>query len=132
LNQYRQSGRWPEKSGRPLRQVLFMDLKNNRFTPMELKRGERCYVCGKNGTAKDIVPKYEVPLKKLKKDLQRTVREAAHTGDAPLKVFVENSLGERGLDRFSKAGKNLHVGDYLRILIEKQNGEMHESILRLT
>jgi len=132
LNQYRQSRRWPEKTGQPLRRVLFMDLKNNRFTPLELKRGEKCYVCGKNGTAKDVVPKYEISLNNLKKDPQKTVREAAHTGDARLKVFVENSSGERGLDSLTRAGKNLHVGDYLRILVESGNGEMHESILRLT
>ena len=132
LNQYRQSGKWPEKSGQPLRRVLFMDLKNNRFTPLELKRAQKCYVCGKNGTAKDIVRRYEVPLSKLKDDPKGTIREVAHVGEAPFKVFAENSSGEHSLDNFPKTSKNLHVGDYLRILIEKQNEEMHESILRLT
>jgi molybdopterin/thiamine biosynthesis adenylyltransferase len=132
LKQYRKSGKWPEKSGQPLGRVLFMDLKNNRFTPLELKRSEKCYVCGTNGTAKDIVPKDEVPLSKLKHDPRRTIREAAHADDAPMRVFVENSSGESSLDNFTKTGNSLRVGDYLRILIEKQNGEMHESILRLT
>jgi molybdopterin/thiamine biosynthesis adenylyltransferase len=132
LNHYRESGKWPEKSGQPLRRVLFMDLKNNRFTPLELKRGERCYVCGKDGTAKDIVPRDELSLSKLKGDPRRAVREATHAGDAPLRVFVENSAGERSLGNVAKTGKVLHMGDYLRILIEDKNGEMHESILRLT
>ena len=131
LNQYREGGKWPEKSGQPLRRVLFMDLKNNRFTPLELKRGEKCYVCGKDGTAKDIVPRDELSFSKLKRDPQRAVREAAHAGDTPLRVFVENSAGERSLGNVTKTGKDLHVGDYLRILIEDKNGEMHESILRL-
>jgi molybdopterin/thiamine biosynthesis adenylyltransferase len=131
LNQYRESGKWPEKSGQPLRRVLFMDLKNNRFTPLELKRSEKCYVCGKDGTAKDIVPRDQLLFSKLKRDPQRAVRDAVHAGDAPLRVFLENSAGEKSLSNVTKTGKDLHVGDYLRILIEDKNGGMHESILRL-
>ena len=132
MNQYRESGKWPEKSGQPLRRVLFMDLENNRFTPLELKRSEKCYVCGKDGIAKHIVPKNELSLAKLKRDPQRAIRETVHASDAPLRVFVEDSVGERSLDKVTIAGKGLRVGDYLRVLIEDKNGEMHESILRLT
>ena len=53
LKQYQESKKWPENVGQALRSVLFIDMKNNRFTPMELKRGEKCYVCGKEGTAKE-------------------------------------------------------------------------------
>jgi len=132
LNQYRKSGKWPEKSGQPLRRVLFMDLKNNRFTPLELKKSEKCYVCGKDGTAKDIVPRGELSVNKFKRDPQAAVREAARAGDALLRVFVENSVGEKSLDNIRKTEKDLQVGDYLRLLIENRNGEMHESILKLT
>jgi molybdopterin/thiamine biosynthesis adenylyltransferase len=132
LKQHRKSSKWPDSSGQPLRSVLFMDLKNNRFTPMELKRGEKCYVCGTQGTAKDPVPLKELPISDLKQNSEKAIRETANVGDAALRIFAESSTGERSLDRASKIGKGLQVGDYLRILAESKNGELRESILKLT
>jgi molybdopterin/thiamine biosynthesis adenylyltransferase len=132
LKQHRKSSKWPENTGQPLRSVLFMDLKNNRFTPMELKRGEKCYVCGKEGTAKDPVPLKELSISDLKQNSERAIRETVNVGDAALRIFAETSTGERSLDSVSKIGKRLQVGDYLRILAESKNGELQESILKLT
>jgi molybdopterin/thiamine biosynthesis adenylyltransferase len=132
LKQHRKSSKWPDSSGQPLRSVLFMDLKNNRFTPMELKRGEKCYVCGTQGTAKDLVPLKELPISDLKKNSEKAIRETVNAGNAALRIFEESTTGERSLDRVSKIGKGLRVGDYLRILAEGKNGELRESILKLT
>lgn len=132
LKQYRANAKWPEKSGQPLRQVLFVDLKNNRFTPMQLKKSEKCYVCGEEGTAKDLVPVKDLPIGTLKQSPERAVRDATNAGDAHLRVFVESSLGERSLSNFPKIKIGLRAGDYLRVITERENGEMHESILKLT
>jgi molybdopterin/thiamine biosynthesis adenylyltransferase len=49
LDEYRATKRWPEKTGEPLRSILFLDLKNNRYTSMKVDRNPRCIVCGKTG-----------------------------------------------------------------------------------
>jgi molybdopterin/thiamine biosynthesis adenylyltransferase len=131
LGEYQRSTKWPERSGQPLRSVLFIDLKNNRFTPMELKRGEKCYVCGKEGTAKDLVPRKELPIRKLKQMGEKAIRDDATVGNAALKIFLESSTGEKSLD-VSKVGSRLDPGDYLRVLAESGSGELRESILKLT
>ena len=130
--QYLENAKWAESSGQPLRSVLFLDLKNNRFTTMDLKRGEKCYVCGKKGTTKDIVPRRELSIGKLKNNPEKMIRNIANVGDAALKILAENSTGERSLAAMSKIGKELRVGDYLKILAETKSGELQESILKLT
>ena len=132
LKQYVENTKWAENSGQPLRSILFMDLKNNRFTPMDLKRGEKCYVCGKEGTAKDIVPRKEMPIGNFKKSPEKAIRNVTNIGDTALKILAENSTGERSLDVKSKIGGELRVGDYLKILVENKSGELQESILKLT
>jgi molybdopterin/thiamine biosynthesis adenylyltransferase len=132
LEQYREKGKWPESSGQPLRSVLFMDMKNNRFTPMDLKRGEKCYVCGKEGTAKDLVPRKDLPVIDLERSPEKAIREKANAADSALRIFVENQAGEKGVKDISKIGRGLRVGDYLRILAGSRNGESQESILKLT
>jgi molybdopterin/thiamine biosynthesis adenylyltransferase len=132
LKQYAENTKWAESSGQPLRSVLFMDLKNNRFTPMDLKRGEKCCVCGKEGTAKYIVPRKELSIDDLKKNPVKAIRDVTNAGDADLKILVENSTGERSLKTTSKIGEELRVGDYLKILAESKSEELQESILRLT
>jgi len=133
LKQYKERGRWPEYSGQPLRSVLFMDMKNNRFTPMNLKRGEKCFVCGKEGTARDIVPRAEISISSVRdpKGAERAIRDAAKVSDASLRVFAETSFGEKALQPLSKIQRGLKQGDYLRVLGEAKNGELRESILKV-
>ena len=116
-----------------MRSVLFIDMKNNRFTPMNLKRGEKCFVCGKEGTAREIVPRAELSLRSLRdhEGLERTVRDRAKVGNGNLRVFAENSSGEKPVEPISKIRKGLKPGDYLRVLAESKNGELRESILKL-
>lgn len=135
MREYRAKTRWPENSGQPLRSVLFMDLKNNRYTPMDLKRGEKCFVCGKEGTTREPAQRAELKLEflqSMKRDLEDTIRH--HTGikGEKLNILAETSHGSVRLNGHSKLGKAVTRGDYLRVLAEGMNGEFHESILRLT
>ncbi len=135
LKEYRADAKWPESSGQPLRSVLFLDLKNNRYTPVDLKRGEKCFVCGKDGTAKDPTNRVEVPFETIhtsKGDLKETISRAAKINGGTLRILAETSNGTRTLDGHSKPGKGFSRGDYLRVLAEGKNGEFRESILRLT
>ncbi len=102
---------------------------------MELKRSERCIVCGKDGTGRDLVPRNDLPLPTIhtsKTTVDETIRKASNLGDGELTIFAETAGGTQKIDGKSllrRAGKR---GDYLRILAEGKNQELHESILRLS
>ena len=135
IGQYRQGAKWPDHSGQPLRSILFMDLKNNRFTPMELKRNEKCFVCGSEGTAKQTVPRFDLPISAIrasKEKMERAIRLAVNAEHGILMILSETSHGEASLGDKPKAIRSLEKGDYLRILAETKNGELNESMIRLT
>lgn len=111
-----------------------MDLKNNRYTPMDLKRGEKCLVCGKDGTAKDSAQRADLPFENLRKpraNLEEAIRGQAKLDGGTLNVS-ETSAGTITLDPRSKPPKGVKRGDYLRVLWGGKTGEFHEFILRLT
>ena len=134
LAEYQATKRWPERSGQPLRSILFVDLKNNRYTPMNVERNARCIVCGKDGTARDTAHQSELPLKALRRQDQRpedTIRKATACHDGTLITYLENSRGTKRMEGYSSIIARAKRGDYLRIFSEEKNGELHESILRL-
>jgi hypothetical protein len=59
------------------------------------------------------------------------IRKAADLPGATLTTYLENSRGTTKTESYSTIRKRLKRGDYLRILGEAKNGELHESILRL-
>jgi hypothetical protein len=135
LADYKATKKWPEKTGQPLRSILFVDLKNNRYSTLDLRRSERCIVCGKDGTARNLAPRNDLPLPTIhtsKITVEEAIRKVPNLGDGDLTIFAERSDGTRkveGKSLLRRAGKQ---GDYLRILAEGKNQELHESILRLT
>lgn len=130
LEEFRKTKTWSSKNGEPLGPILFMDLKNNRYTLMPLKRNQACLVCGKDGTTKSTVKRFDLPshgLGSLNK-LENAVRRAIDaTGEMTL--FSEDERGERkiGERKFS-----LREGDYIKVLVEDNKGDMNESICKLT
>lgn len=131
LSEYRERKKWPQPSGEPLRSILFIDLKNNRFSPMPLKRSEKCFVCGKEGIAKEIVPTFTFPVERLREpELEKEVRKTITLSNGNVRMFSETSRGERLVKPSEKM--LLKAGDYLRIISESSDGKMQESILKLT
>jgi molybdopterin/thiamine biosynthesis adenylyltransferase len=132
--EYQTTKKWPESTGQPLRSILFVDLKNNRYTPMNVERSARCIVCGKDGTARDTASQGELLLKTLRRQHARAeeiIRKATSIHDGALITYLETSHGTRKLEGYSSVVSRAKRGDYLRILAETQNGELRESILRL-
>ena len=130
FNQYRETGKWPESTGEPLGSVLFMDLKNNRFTSMALKRNEACLLCGKDGTARSTARRFDLSLSALRSELERAVRSTAHLEQESVTLFWESSRGERKLTEKEKT--NLRKGDYIRVIAANKTGEMTECMIRVT
>ncbi|MEM3754795.1 MAG: ThiF family adenylyltransferase, partial [Candidatus Bathyarchaeia archaeon] len=52
---YSKNHEWPESVGKPLKGILLIDLKHNRYSIVDLKKNEKCIVCGKDGIGKDKV-----------------------------------------------------------------------------
>ena len=132
--EYETVKKWPERSGEPLRSILFVDLKNNRYTPMSVERNSRCIVCGKDGTARDTTFRSDLQLESLdKKDMmiEQILREKAKLRSETLTAYLENSNGTKRMESCSLIRRHAKRGDYLRLLAESEKGELHESILRL-
>jgi molybdopterin/thiamine biosynthesis adenylyltransferase len=133
--EFNANGKWPERTGQPLRSVLFVDMKNNRYTPMDLKRSERCFVCGKDGTAKETASRVELPISTLRHSrrvVEAEIRKISKSADGKMTILLETVDGVRVLGGRGKIAKEAGRGDYLRALFELKNGEFHESILKLT
>jgi molybdopterin/thiamine biosynthesis adenylyltransferase len=134
IEEYRANAKWPESSGQPLRSVLFVDLRNNRYTTMDLKRGDKCYVCGKEGTAREPAQMTSLPfatIRQPERRLEQTLRVRTKLESGTIRILAETSHGTVPAGK-SKFIKGLKRGDYLRLLAEDKNGEFRESILRLT
>ena len=132
--EYSTTKKWPEKTGEPLRTILFIDLKNNRYTPMNVTRSPRCIVCGKDGTARDTARIGELSLDTFRESERKSevaIRKASGFPGGNLTAYLEDSHGTSKVDTFSSLRKRAKSGDYVRVLGEAENGELHESILRL-
>ena len=131
IEEFRSAKKWPAKNGEPLASVLFMDLKNNRYSLMPLNRNQTCLVCGKDGTTKSAVKRIDLPLKKISgsANLERSVRRAFGI-QGKMTLFSENETGERKIDDKSKL--RLRKGDYVKVIVEDQKGDMNESICKIT
>jgi len=108
-----------------------MDLKNNRYTLMPLKKNQACLVCGKDGTTKSTVSRVDLQSSDItdKGKLTRAVTRAIGL-QGKITLFSENEKGERKID--DKGEYRLRKGDYVKVLVEDDKGDMNESICRLT
>ena len=132
LEEFKSTKRWPEKTGEPLRSVLFLDLKNNRYTSMKVGRSPRCIVCGKDGTARETAARDELSIGALyMKGAEGAIRKAAKLQGELITVYLETSRGTTRMESYSGIGRRIRRGDYLRVLAETKYGGLHESILRL-
>jgi hypothetical protein len=102
---------------------------------MDLKRGEKCIVCGKEGTTKEPAQRGDLMIStvsRYKGNLEENLRRHAKIDGEALRILLETSEGTRMLDGHSKLGKVAGRGDYLRVFADGKDEEFHESILRLT
>jgi molybdopterin/thiamine biosynthesis adenylyltransferase len=135
MQEYRSNATWPQSTGEPLRAVLFFDLRNNRYTAMDLKRGEKCLVCGEHGTTREPAQRLDIPVGALggsKGGIEKNIRGRFKIAARTLRILAETSEGTTFLNGRSKLPKTVGKGDYLRVLADGKDEEFHESILGLT
>jgi hypothetical protein len=127
--EYLEEKKWPEATGQPLRSILFIDMKNNRFSSMELKRNDKCFVCGKDGTTGPLALRIQLSLQDLKRGYEKSIRAAANIRNGALRVFSETDTGEKMV---KNSFPRLKKGDYLRVLCEIEDGKHQEIVCKLT
>ena len=124
--EFLRTGSWPKAHGKPLDGVLIVDLDHNRYTVMELKRNERCLVCGKGGVAEKAARRVRIAprvlggledieaLLKSELGAEELIRlEVSPLGDMPEDPIGHLRSGGRALAIF----KN-RAGDYEEVVIE--------------
>ena len=102
---------------------------------MDMKRGEKCLVCGKDGTTKETAQRSDLAIatfSRSRDNLIENIRHHTKISGKMLSILLETSEGTRLLDGHTKLEKHARRGDYLRILIDGKDEDFHESILRLT
>lgn len=132
-SQFMKKGKWPSSTGEPLKGIWFADLHFNKYSVIEMRRNPNCMVCGKEGLAKDTVPRFKIPLSQLKNSstaLERKARSILKAGEK-LELF---KISEDDSEKIS-IGKRLtdykiKQGDFIQALIGKDD-EYKEAILRL-
>jgi len=72
---YLKDAAWPKETGEPLKGVLMIDLRYNRYSLMEVKRNKNCIVCGDSGVAAKPVPTLAIPIARLRDSTSRLYEE---------------------------------------------------------
>jgi len=74
---YLKNGEWPKETGEPLKGVLMVDLRYNRYSVVDVKRNKNCVVCGENGIAQRSVPIVKIPIAGLRNSTSRLYEAVA-------------------------------------------------------
>ncbi len=132
---YRETGKWPESVGEPLAGILIADLKFNRYSIMQLKRNERCLVCGKEGVAREVIKTISINFSKLRNSptaLVASIKDAMNLQDCEVDLFVE---GRKGVEKVNLSepfrSYGIKAGLLVRAVISRRRENFQEVLVRL-
>jgi molybdopterin/thiamine biosynthesis adenylyltransferase len=98
---YLKGGAWPKSTGEPLKAILMIDLRYNRYSLMEVKRNKNCIVCGDSGIVEKPVPILTVPVAHLGDSTSRlhhAVAKEMKLTDQQIMLFSQKrSRSRRGI-----------------------------------
>ncbi len=123
--------KWPEVVGEPIKGVLIMDLKFNRFSNVEAKRNPSCHVCGKDGIACEPARQLRIELEGLKSSngLEKRVRRLLGTSSPVILLKGEGRekiAGDKDLDDYG-----LSPGDVIEVIYQVDKNEFKEALIEL-
>ncbi len=72
---YSEKGTWPKETGEPLKGILMIDLRYNRYNVVDVKRNKNCVVCGDEGVGRTPAPIISLALRTLKDSTSRLHEE---------------------------------------------------------
>jgi molybdopterin/thiamine biosynthesis adenylyltransferase len=131
--EYKNSGKWPQNIGNPIKGVLIADLKYNKFSIMQLEKNKKCIVCGEKGIAKPA-KRIRIPFGNIKdtKDLIRIVGKEIEGSVETVELYspayapLKKIMPERSLKEF-----NIHKGSFIFAIKNMGNEDYEEIILKL-
>ncbi|MEM3607965.1 MAG: ThiF family adenylyltransferase [Candidatus Bathyarchaeia archaeon] len=130
--------RTPKKViGEPLRQLLIIDLKYNRYTAIPVERNRRCIVCGEGGIAEHKSLRINASPEDLESP-EKLLEKIEVKGEKELKggeyaILVEDgpSFKRVGKDGWSEA-LELAKGKYIYIIFrDEPSGEYREALIKI-
>lgn len=132
---YLNKGVWPKETGEPLKGVLMIDLRYNRYSVMEVNRNKKCVVCGDNGLAHKTVPILTIPMANLRDSTSRlheVVAEEMKVADQQVIMFWQKGEKTEKVEKGLSLRK-LRLGARSILTVVAQDGsDYSEAIVRLS
>jgi len=132
---YLKNGEWPKETGEPLKGVLMVDLRYNRYSVVDVKRNKNCIVCGENGVAQRSVPILKIPITGLRNSTSRlyeTVAKQLRLTDRQVTLFSQKD-GKTVKVEKGQSLRRLRIGKNSVLTVVAQNGpDYREAVVRLS
>lgn len=132
---YLKGGAWPKSTGEPLKAILMIDLRYNRYSLMEVKRNKNCIVCGDSGIVEKPVPILTIPVAHLgdsTSQLHHTVAKEMKLTDQQVMLFSQKGNKTIKIDKGHSLRK-LGLGAQDILTVVAQDGPNYrEAIVRLS
>lgn len=130
---YLKERKWPQQTGEPLRGVLIADIKHGRFTNLELKKNPNCFVCGKEGTAKELVRVLRIPHREFGRSPRKLIAQISEKIGAvanELSLYAETPRGLKRVENTKAGAKLIARGDVLRA-VRSAGTDFREIVVQL-
>jgi molybdopterin/thiamine biosynthesis adenylyltransferase len=132
---YLKEKKWPSQVGEPLKGVLLIDLRFNRYSKIELNKNPKCLVCGKDGIAKNTVDRYEILLSEAENStskLQKRISELSTMKPTEILMFKESQKKLVPIETEKKLSNySLHKGDFVHTVLKNVQDKYSEAVVRL-
>lgn len=128
------NGVWPKETGEPLKGVLMVDLRYNRYSLMQVNRNKNCIVCGDGGVAQKTVPILTIPVAGLRDStsrLHQAVAKEMKLTDRQVMIFCQKANKTMKVEK-GRSLRKLGLGTRSILTVVAQDGsEYSEAIARL-
>jgi adenylyltransferase/sulfurtransferase len=133
--EFLQKGIWPATTGEPLKAVLMIDLRHNRYSLVDVKRNKKCVVCGDKGVAGDPVPTLQISVKHLRDSTSRLYEAVAREMRLPqgnTMLFVQKQGKSFRVEKGRSLRKLGLGGRSILTLVTQTGPDYSESVVRLS
>lgn len=132
---YLKNGVWPKETGEPLKGVLMVDLRYNRYGVTDVKRNKNCIVCGDSGVAQTPVPILTIPIAHLRDStshLYKAVAERMKLTDHQIMLFSQKHNKTVKVEKGASL-RTLGLGKKsILTVVAKDGSEYREAAVRLS
>ncbi|MEM2123598.1 MAG: ThiF family adenylyltransferase [Candidatus Bathyarchaeia archaeon] len=126
----------PKKTiGEPLRQLLIIDLKYNRYTAMPVEKNRKCIVCGEGGLAEHKSMRIKASNEDLRspRKLIDKIKKSEELSEDDYSILTENGSSFKKVekDEWSRIIE-LARGKYIYVIFkDKPSGEYKEALIKI-